>query len=76
MSQDTPVEINPVQRIGQKFETLAVVDRLIEENEALKKELTLKTKRLRTLQMAVHAYLMGSDDEGEFKAQLKALSED
>lgn len=67
--------LNPVENLGQKFETLAVVDRLIEENQALRHELTIKTQRLRTLQKAVHAFLMQSDDEGS-TALLTQLSQE
>ncbi|MCR2746944.1 hypothetical protein [Limnobacter parvus] len=42
----------------------------MEENEALKHELNLKTTRLRTLQKAVHAFLMGIDDQDSNKAEL------
>jgi hypothetical protein len=62
MGHHSNVEVNQVENLGKKFETLALVDRLMEENEALRHELNLKTARLRTLQKAVHAFLMGSDD--------------
>ncbi|HEY1058704.1 MAG TPA: hypothetical protein VGE55_08240 [Limnobacter sp.] len=62
-----------VEKLGKKFETLTLVDRLIEENEALKQELNLKTKRLRALQKAVHAFLMGTEDEGK-TTSLRQLS--
>lgn len=62
MGQHSNIEVNQVENLGKKFETLALVDRLMEENEALRHELNLKTTRLRTLQKAVHAFLMGSDD--------------
>jgi hypothetical protein len=70
MGHHSSVEVNRVESLGQKFETLALVDRLMEENEALKRELNLKTARLRTLQKAVHAFLMGSDDQDRSKAAL------
>lgn len=56
------VEVNQVKKLGKKFETLALVDRLMEENEALRRELNLKTARLRTLQKAIHGFLIGCDD--------------
>jgi len=62
MGHHSNVEVSQVEKLGKKFETLALVDRLMEENEALKHELNLKTARLRTLQKAVHGFLMGSDD--------------
>lgn len=70
MGHHSSVEVNQVESLGKKFETLALVDRLMEENEALKRELNLKTDRLRTLQKAVHAFLMGSDDQDRGKAML------
>jgi len=70
MGHHSSVEVNQVESLGKKFETLALVDRLMEENEALKRELNLKTARLRTLQKAVHAFLMGSDDQDRSKAAL------
>ncbi|MGV3468967.1 hypothetical protein [Limnobacter sp.] len=42
----------------------------MEENEALRRELNLKTARLRTLQKAVHAFLMGTEDQDSNKAKL------
>jgi hypothetical protein len=62
MGHHSNIEVNQVENLGKKFETLALVDRLMEENEALRCELNLKTARLRTLQKAVHAFLMGSDE--------------
>ncbi|MCE2746323.1 MAG: hypothetical protein LW710_10525 [Burkholderiales bacterium] len=70
MSHHSSVEVNQVKNLGKKFETLALVDRLMEENEALKHELNLKTARLRTLQKAVHAFLMGTDNYDSNKAKL------
>lgn len=40
-----------------KYETLDLVDRLIEENRILKFELEQQVKRLRRLQLAMHTYL-------------------
>lgn len=70
MGHHSSVEVNQVENLGKKFETLALVDRLMEENEALKHELNLKTARLRTLQKAVHAFLMGEDNQESNKAKL------
>lgn len=70
MGHQSNVESNRVESLGKKFETLALVDRLMEENEALKQELNLKTTRLRALQKAVHAFLMGHDDQASSKAML------
>ena len=70
MGHHSSVEVNRVESLGKKFETLALVDRLMEENEALRRELNLKTSRLRTLQKAVHAFLMGTDDQDSNKAKL------
>ncbi|HEX4918969.1 MAG TPA: hypothetical protein VFV43_13785 [Limnobacter sp.] len=47
----------------------------MEENEALKRELNLKTNRLRMLQKAVHAFLMGDDIEGN-RAVLNNISKE
>ncbi len=62
MTYHPDAECTKIETMGKKFETLALVDRLMEENEALKRELNLKTKRLRTLQKSVHAFLMGSEN--------------
>lgn len=61
--------------MGSKFETLALVDRLIEENQALRHELNLKNRRLRKLQLAVHAFLM-TDDGPSKGEQLTAVLEE
>jgi len=47
-----------IENMGSKFETMTLVDRLIEENLALKRQLNLKTGQLRELQHAVHTFLM------------------
>jgi len=70
MTYHPDAECTQIETMGKKFETLALVDRLMEENEALKRELNLKTKRLRTLQKSVHAFLMGSEDVEGDKAKL------
>ena len=70
MGHHSSVEVNRVESLGKKFETLALVDRLMEENDALKRELNLKTARLRALQNAVHAFLMGAGDQDGNKATL------
>ncbi|HEX5485548.1 hypothetical protein [Limnobacter sp.] len=64
-----------VVQMGSKFETLTLVDRLIEENQALRHELNLKTRRLRKLQLAVHAFLMTEDGPGKDR-QLNAVLEE
>lgn len=61
MVNHSSIEASRIENLGKKFETLALVDRLIEENQALKQELNLKTARLRALQNAVHLFLTGSD---------------
>ena len=76
MGHHSNIEVNQVENLGKKYETLALVDRLMEENEALKCELNLKTARLRTLQKAVDAFLMGSDDPGVNTAGLIAQTRD
>lgn len=75
MSRHSGIQEKTVETLGKKFETLALVDRLMEENDALRQELNLKTMRLRALQKAVHAFLMGTDDEG-YAAVLKKLSKE
>ena len=70
MGHHSSAEVNRVENLGKRFETLALVDRLMEENEALKQELNLKTDRLRSLQKAVHAFLMGNDNQDSSKATL------
>ena len=72
MGHHSNIEVNQVENLGKKFETLALVDRLMEENEALKCELNLKTARLRSLQKAVDTFLMGS---GELDANAAGLIE-
>jgi len=47
-----------IENMGSKFETMALLDRLIEENQTLKRQLNLKTGQLRELQRAVHTFLM------------------
>lgn len=70
MSHHSNVDMNQIENFGKKFETLALVDRLMEENEALRRELNLKTVRLRTLQKAVDAFLMGTDSVESRKEEL------
>lgn len=69
MGNHSSVDVNRIKSLGKKFETFSLVDRLTEENQALNHELNLKIARLRTLQKAVHAFLMGIDDHDSNKAK-------
>jgi len=81
MSSNNPVRVTDsypetVESLGSKFETLELVDRLIEENLSLKRELTLKTNRLRQLQRAVHSFLMTPDVQSEAQLMNHMQEED
>lgn len=64
-----------VESLRPKFETLELVDRLIEENLALKRELNLKTGRLRALQRAVHGFLIAPDTDSQQRLLAEAEQE-
>lgn len=64
------------EKLGTKFETLDLVDRLIEENRALKLELQEQVKRLRHLQLAVHNYLILPDSQSSKDLALQAAAKE
>lgn len=47
-----------IEDLGPRYETLSLLDKLIEENLALKNALERRTSQLRSLQHAVDSYLM------------------
>lgn len=58
----TPMEMckytEQIEDLGPRYETLSLLDKLIEENLALKSALEQRTSQLRRLQHAVDSYLM------------------
>ena len=76
MTHYSNIDAHRVENLGKKFETLALVDRLMEENEALKHELNLKTARLRALQKAVHLFLTETNDQISHRAELIGQSKE